>query len=88
MVRIAAGTAAGGGSFLRLLPLVVFAFLVLPTFSCNEDPGDSPAQLPDEDGKVLFEFLLANAPDAVLKVPCSCCGEELRWCYEGGCPYT
>lgn len=40
------------------------------------------------DGKPLFDFLLANVPELVEKVPCSCCPFALAECYRGACPTT
>lgn len=45
----------------------------------------SPETLPP-DGEALYAALLEQIPEVVAEVPCSCCGESLKWCYEGGCP--
>lgn len=51
-----------------------------PTTSTN-------ATLPP-DGRPLFDFLMANIPELVAKVPCSCCPFTLAECYGGACPTT
>lgn len=40
------------------------------------------------DGAPLYAFLLKEIPEVVSQIPCSCCGQMLSWCYEGGCPPT
>lgn len=42
--------------------------------------------IPRQDGKPLYAFLLEEIPEVISQVPCACCDQSLKWCYEGGCP--
>lgn len=55
---------------------------------CDRTSTKDLPPLPKEDGAVLYNFLMKQAPELVSQVPCSCCGRNLDWCYTGGCPYT
>ena len=68
--------------------LLVLAFAGLP--ACRESGPPPPSRgivagLP-ADGEPLFRFLLAEIPEVVAEVPCSCCGRKLAECYRGACP--
>lgn len=61
------------------------AIALLGSCSTKRASEDLPP-IPQQDGKALYAFLLEQIPDVVAQVPCACCGESLKWCYEGGCP--
>jgi len=50
-------------------------------------PAGHPSTVP-EVGKPLFDFLLAEIPDLVDKIPCSCCSYKLGQCFRGACPHN
>lgn len=39
-------------------------------------------------GRARYNFLLAEIPQLVDKVPCSCCPYSIGQCYRGACPET
>ncbi|MBW2605841.1 MAG: hypothetical protein JRE28_16285 [Deltaproteobacteria bacterium] len=72
----------------RIITVMLPVFTIFLLVACKEGNKREFPPLPKENGKVLYEFLLKEAPDLVAQIPCSCCGEMLDWCYKGGCPFT
>lgn len=71
------------GGFIVIALIVSFAL-----FAGSEESRKNMPPLPKEDGKVLYEFLLKEAPELMAQIPCACCDKMLDWCYKGGCPDT
>ncbi len=68
--------------------IVIGLVLSFALVAGSDDRRKEMPPLPKEDGKVLYEFLLREAPELMAQIPCACCDKTLDWCYKGGCPYT
>lgn len=71
--------------------IILFTALVTLTFAMCQSEEEATKKfppLPTQDGTVLFNFLLKEAPELVSQIPCECCDHNLDWCYKGGCPPT
>jgi hypothetical protein len=69
--------------------LIVVALIVsFALLARSEGSRKDMPPLPKENGKILYEFLLKEAPELMAQIPCACCDKTLDWCYKGGCPFT
>ncbi len=74
-------------ALLTITGAAIITILALAALSGCENKSDADLPpLPKEDGLVLYNFLMKEAPELVSQAPCSCCGRNLDYCYTGGCP--